>query len=85
MREPASSLRSILVHVDATTESATRLLVACDLAERHQATVRALFGTAPMADTGSFGYSAGAALDDATALQSLRLEQARAILPRSLG
>ena len=82
---PASSLRSILVHVDATTESATRLLVACDLGERHRATVRALFGTAPMGDAGSFGYSAGAALDDAAALQSLRLEQARAHLQRSLG
>ena len=84
-RGAASALRSILVHVDATTESATRLLVACDLAERHHASVRALFGTAPMSDPGSFGYSAGAALDEAAAHRSLRLEQARADLQRSLG
>jgi hypothetical protein len=84
-RAAASALRSILVHVDATTESATRLLVACVLAERHQASVRALFGTAPMADAGSFAYSAGAALDEAEALRSLRLDQARAHLQRTLG
>jgi nucleotide-binding universal stress UspA family protein len=80
-----SSIRAILVHVDATGESATRLEVACAIAQRQRATVRALFGTAPLAEGGSFGYSAGAALEQATAVRGLRLEQAREDLRRSLG
>ena len=80
-----SPIRAILVHVDATAESTTRLEVACAIAQRQRATVRALFGTAPLAEAGSFGYSAGAALEQATAVRGLRLEQAREHLRRSLG
>jgi len=80
-----SSIRAILVHVDATGESATRLEVACAIAQRQRAAVRALFGTASLVEPRSFGYSAGAALEHATALRALRLEQARADLQRSLG
>ena len=84
-RAAPSPIRAILVHVDATTESATRLEVACTIAQRQRATVRALFGTGPLTESASFGYSANAALEQATAVRELRREQTRLHLQRSLG
>ena len=49
-----SAIRTILLHVDATAASVLRLELACDLAERLGARVRALFGTAPLVDDASF-------------------------------
>ena len=55
---------SILLHVDATPASVTRLQVALDIAERHDARITALFaGVSPQGE-GSFAYSAAAALDE---------------------
>ena len=42
-----SSLRSLLLHLDASPRSAVRLALARDVAARHDATVTALFGVAP--------------------------------------
>ena len=42
-------IKSILLHVDATERSAVRLAVARDLAERHDATVRAIYAATPSA------------------------------------
>jgi nucleotide-binding universal stress UspA family protein len=43
MREDSMGLNDILVHLDGTPQSATRLAVAADLARRHQAHLTALF------------------------------------------
>ena len=57
-----SSLRSILLHADATAGSAVRLELARELAARHGASVTALFGATVDTDRLSSAYSAGAAL-----------------------
>jgi nucleotide-binding universal stress UspA family protein len=76
-------IRTILLHVDATAASVARLQMTCDLAERHGASVRALFGTGPIEDGASFSYSAGAALDQAAAQRrSVWRDQARDDLQR---
>ena len=56
------SIRSILLHVDATPASIARLTFAHALADRHGARVTALFGARPHARRTAFAYSAGAAL-----------------------
>src|SRR4029453_1763920 len=43
------TIKSILLEVDATERSALRLAVARDLAERHDATVRAIYAATPNA------------------------------------
>ena len=83
MAAPMSAIKTILLHVDATAASLTRLQMTCDLAERHGARVRALFGTASVGDGASFSYSAGAALGrPAEQRRSLRRDQARDDLQR---
>ena len=78
-----SAIRNILLHVDASAASVNRLQMTCDLAERHGARVRALFGSAPIGDGASFSYSAGAALGrPAEQRRSLPREQARDDLQR---
>lgn len=67
MASPAApGLGSILLHLDATPASALRLAVARELAERHRATVTALFGAGGEGEA-RYAYSAGAALDGALA------------------
>jgi len=56
------AIRSILLHLDATPASISRLAFAHALADRHGARVTALFGTRPHASQVGYGYSAGAAL-----------------------
>ena len=56
------SIRSILLHVDATPASIVRLTFARALADRNGARVTALFGARPPANRTAFAYSAGAAL-----------------------
>ena len=56
------AIRSILLHLDATPASISRLAFAHALADRHGARVTALFGARPHASQISYGYSAGAAL-----------------------
>ena len=78
-----SAIRTILLHVDASAASVTRLQMTCDLAERHGARVRALFGCAPIGDGASFSYSAGAAFGrPAEQRRALPREQARNELQR---
>lgn len=80
-----SAIRTLLLHVDATAASVVRLELACDLAERLGARVRALFGTAPAAEAAVFSYSAGAALDrQAEQRRSVWRDQARADLQRGV-
>ena len=57
-----SELRSILLHLDATAGSFERLALAHALADRHEASVTALFGAQSEAVDTSFAHSAGAAL-----------------------
>ena len=56
------AIRSILLHVDATPASIARLTFTRTLADRHGASVTALFGVRPHASRAAFAYSAGAAL-----------------------
>ena len=56
------AIRSILLHLDATPASTSRLAFAHALADRHGARVTALFGTRPHTSEIGYGYSAGAAL-----------------------
>jgi len=56
------AIRSILLHVDATPASIARLTYARALADRHGASVTALFGVRSPASRAAFAYSAGAAL-----------------------
>lgn len=57
-----TAIRSILLHLDATTGSAMRLAAAQALARRHGARITAMFGVRPDGGRASFAYSAGAAL-----------------------
>jgi nucleotide-binding universal stress UspA family protein len=57
-----SGIKSILLHVDATPASVTRLEVTLGVALRHEARVTALFAAEPDFDGGSSVYSAGALL-----------------------
>lgn len=78
-----SPYRSILLHVDATAESATRLQVARDLAERHGAAVTALFGATTSMQDIPYAYSAGAAVGSPAAeRRSAEHDAARAHLQR---
>ncbi|MDQ6629738.1 MAG: universal stress protein [Pseudomonadota bacterium] len=56
-----SSIRSILVHLDAAAGSTARLTLAHRLADRFGAGVTALFGVHPDPTRAAFAYSAGAA------------------------
>ena len=56
------AIRSLLLHLDATPASITRLAFAHALADRFGARVTALFGTRPNASRVAYAYSAGAAL-----------------------
>ena len=58
-----TGVSSILVHVDATPESADRLEVARRLGLQLDARVTALFGAAVDTERSSYGYSAAAALE----------------------
>jgi len=55
-------IRSILLHLDATAGSFERLALAHALADRHEASVTALFGARSETVDASFAHSAGAAL-----------------------
>ncbi|MEO7338966.1 MAG: universal stress protein, partial [Caldimonas sp.] len=67
-----SSIKSILLHVDATAQSVVRLQIARDLAARHGAKVSALFAATSELDDGRYAYSAGAAADRAAELEQIR-------------
>jgi nucleotide-binding universal stress UspA family protein len=56
------AIRSILLHLDATPASVTRLRFTLALADRHGARVTALFGVRPHTSRAAYAYSAGAAL-----------------------
>jgi len=71
------AIRSILLHLDASAASATRLVVARLLAERHDARVTALFGVQPDASRAAFAYSAGAALQAAEAAEAAPYQHER--------
>ena len=75
-----STIRSILLHLDASPGSAARLAVAQVVAERHGAGVTALFGVRPDATRASFAYSAGAALRAADDMGAMPHEQERSQL-----
>jgi hypothetical protein len=59
---PANPIRTILMLADSSARTATRLTIARELAERHDAEVTALFAATPLhAETdGRFGAVAGA-------------------------
>jgi nucleotide-binding universal stress UspA family protein len=57
-----AGIKSILLHVDATTASLVRLEVARQIAARHEARITALFAASRDAETLPFAYSAGAVL-----------------------
>jgi len=59
-----AGIKSILVHVDATPQSVTRLQITYQLAARHGARITALFGATPDTERRSFAYSAAAALGE---------------------
>ena len=63
---PANPIRTILMLADTSARTATRLTIARELAERHDAEVTALFAATPLhAETdGRFGAVAGAAASD---------------------
>lgn len=56
------TIRSILLHLDATPASISRLAFTHALADRHGARVTTLFGVRPHASRVAYAYSAGAAL-----------------------
>jgi nucleotide-binding universal stress UspA family protein len=76
-----SSLRSILVHLDPSPRSRTRLLLARDLAEKHGAHITALYGSTPsiMDMPYSINEGAAAALPILEKLDIERRDDARAI------
>ena len=57
-----SAIRSILLHLDATSCSAKRVAIAQGVAAKHGSRVTALFGVRSDAGTPTYAYSAGAAL-----------------------
>ena len=57
-----NAIRSILLHLDATADSPSRLAAARTLAARHGARITAMFGVRPDAERAAFAYSASAAL-----------------------
>jgi nucleotide-binding universal stress UspA family protein len=68
---PVSAIRSLLLHLDATAGSATRLALARSIAARHGARITAMFGVRPDPERIAYAYSAGAALRAAEAQQTL--------------
>ncbi|MGZ5216890.1 MAG: universal stress protein [Caldimonas sp.] len=81
-----AGIRSILLHADATAQSATRLEIARELADGLEAELTALFGATPDTDRLASAYSAGAALDDlASGASAMAHDQARARLRDSAG
>lgn len=81
-----SDLRSLLVHVDGSPHSTTRVHVAATLAETHAAAVTAIFAEPAEAADMPYGYSAGGAA--AMALQDIAFERrlrARSLCERALG
>jgi nucleotide-binding universal stress UspA family protein len=57
-----SAIRSILLHLDATPDSAARLAAARSLATTHGARITAMFGVRPEPERAAYAYSASAAL-----------------------
>lgn len=57
-----SAIRSILLHLDATADSAARLAAARAVATTHGARITAMFGVRPDAEGAAYAYSASAAL-----------------------
>ena len=60
-----TEIRSILLHLDARPDSASRLALAHALADRHGAGVTAFFGVRPDAAQAAYTYSASAAFQAA--------------------
>jgi nucleotide-binding universal stress UspA family protein len=79
-----NSLRSILVHLDSSSRSRTRLLWARDLAERHGAHVTALYGCTPsiLDMPYSLNEGAAAALPVLEKLDTERRDDARALFDK---
>ena len=78
-----TQIRSILLHLDATSASVGRLAFAHALADRQGARVTALFGVRPDTDQVAFAYSAGAAISAAERGETPHLrerERLRALL-----
>jgi len=63
-----SAIRSILLHLDATPDSAARLAAARALATTHGARITAMFGVRPDAERAAYAYSASAALQAVEAM-----------------
>jgi nucleotide-binding universal stress UspA family protein len=81
-----SAWRSILLHVDATPASVARLLLALDLAERHDARITALFAGVSPEPEAAYAYSAASAFDElATESRVEWRDKARARLRRVAG
>jgi len=76
-----NTIKSILLHVDASARSATRLAVARELALRHDAAVTAIFAATPSAlqTTQGLGEGSGLFLGAASELDAERLRHAREI------
>jgi nucleotide-binding universal stress UspA family protein len=64
-----NAIRSILLHLDATAESADRLAATRALAAQHGARITAIFGVRPDPERAAYAYSASAALHAVEALQ----------------
>jgi nucleotide-binding universal stress UspA family protein len=81
LQEAAMSIKSILLHADATERSAVRLAVARDLAERHDATVSAMFAATPsaMAMAAAGGEGSSLLFTVAQDIDAERRERARRI------
>lgn len=76
-----SEIRSILLHLDASPGSTSRLALAHALADRHDARLTALFGVRPDPASTAYSYSAGAALqaaEDHVAAAAIERERLRA-------
>ena len=56
-----STLRSILLHLDASPRSATRLLLARELAQQHDAAITALYASTPSLLDMPFAFAEGPA------------------------
>jgi nucleotide-binding universal stress UspA family protein len=81
-----STLRSILLHLDASPRSAARLLLTRELAARHDARVTALYAMAPSAFSVPFAMAEGA-VEAFSIFQQLdrdRRDDARALFDQSI-
>ena len=67
------AIRSILLHLDATADSAPRLAAARALAAQHEARITAMFGVRPDLERAAYAYSASAALHAVEVQQTLAL------------